>query len=60
MASPDDLPTIPQALIDHLRRVYPPITNTIPYSMRELDHRSGQISVADYLEVLRKKQSNGD
>ena len=56
---PVDLPEIPQALIDHLWRVYPPIRDSQFMELRHIDRRCGQIAVVEYLEKLKKKQTNG-
>jgi hypothetical protein len=53
-----DLSDIPQDLIDHLQRMYPPVTNTLAHDLRFMDHRSGQISVVEYLSILKKRQTN--
>lgn len=55
----DDLPEIPQALIDHLWRVYPLIRDVQFMELRHIDRRCGQISVIEYLEKLKKNQTNG-
>lgn len=56
---PVDLPDIPQALIDHLWKVYPPLRDVQFMELRHIDRRCGMIAVVEYLEKLKKKQTNG-
>jgi len=51
-----DFPHISQDLIDALKRVYKPITFTLDKDQRKLDFMSGQLSVIDYLELIKNKQ----
>lgn len=51
-----DFPSISQDLIEALKRVYRPITYTLDKDQRKLDFLSGQLSVIDYLQLMKNKQ----
>lgn len=57
MPQPDDVPPIPQALIDHLKRQFQPVANTLAHDLRYLDYRSGQVSVVEHLEMLKRRET---
>lgn len=54
-----DTPAIQQALINYLKTVFKPVTNSKGVDIREIDYRSGQYSVVEYLEHLMERQKNG-
>jgi hypothetical protein len=51
--------TIPQELIDYLKKQFQPVVNTLNYDLRQLDYRSGQVSVVEHLEMLKRREING-
>lgn len=51
--------TIPQELIDYLNDTFKPVVNTLNHELRYLDYRSGQISVVEHLEMLKRREING-
>jgi hypothetical protein len=51
--------TIPQELIDYLKKQFQPVVNTLNHELRYLDYRSGQVSVVEHLEMLKRRENNG-
>jgi len=51
--------TIPQELIDYLKQQFQPVVNTLNHELRYLDYRSGQVSVVEHLEMLKRREING-
>lgn len=51
-----DFPHVSSELIEALKRVYKPITFTLDKDQRKLDFISGQLSVIEYLEMMKERQ----
>lgn len=51
-----DFPHVSGELIEALKRVYKPITFTLDKDQRKLDFISGQLSVIEYLEMMKERQ----
>lgn len=53
-------PQVTDDLVRFLDERFKPVVNTLNRDIREIDYRSGQWSVVDFLKNMQKRQTNGN